>query len=107
MGAHLIVENMASNAPSASAERNSLGKKLNSQTKYLLMKLWEYFKQEVKKCKISINITERILKATGFGIHYAIQVFKGHPLEWSTERKAVYLRQEKGTKCTLHKPTQL
>ena len=29
------------------------------------MKLWEYCKQEAKKCKISINITERISKATG------------------------------------------
>ena len=56
---------MASSAPSANAERNPLGKKLNSQTKYLLMKLWEYFKQEAKKCKISINITGRIWKATG------------------------------------------
>ena len=56
---------MASSAPSASAERTPLGKKLNSQTKYLLMKLWEYFKQEAKKCKICINITERISKATG------------------------------------------
>ena len=56
---------MTSSALSASAERNPLRKKLNSQTKYLLMKLWEYFKQEAKKCKISVNITERILKATG------------------------------------------
>ena len=163
---------MASSAPSASAERTPLGKKLNSQAKYLLMKLWEYFKQEAKKCKISINITERISKATGslawpdllcdqcysisvpgmwgrlrskqllelhqtlfsppnirkkavwpretrppvlyvmssllgFGIHYATQEFQGHLLEWSTARKVVYLRQEKGTKCTLHKPAQL
>ncbi|XP_065911333.1 uncharacterized protein [Dysidea avara] len=79
---------MASSAPSASAEQTPLGKKLNSQTKYLLMKLWEYFKQEAKKCKISINITERISKATGIG-------FQGHLLEWSTARKVVYLRQEK------------
>ncbi|XP_065893999.1 uncharacterized protein [Dysidea avara] len=56
---------MASSVPSASAERNPFGKTLNSQTKYLLMKLWEYFKQEAKKCKISINIMERISKATG------------------------------------------
>ena len=62
---HLIVENMASSALSVSAEQNPLGKKLNTQTKYLLMKLWEYFKQEAKKCKISVNITERISKATG------------------------------------------
>ena len=62
---HLIVENMVSSAPSSSAERNPLGKKLNSQMKYLLMKLWEYFKQEAKKCKVSINITERISNATG------------------------------------------
>ena len=55
---------MASSASSASAERNPLEKKFNSQTKYLLMKLWEYCKQEAKKCKISINITERISKAT-------------------------------------------
>ena len=43
----------------------------------------------------------------GFGIHYATQGFQGHPLEWSTARKAIYLRHEKGTKCTLHKPAQL
>ena len=55
---------MASSAASASAERNPLGKRLNSQTKHLLMKLWEYFKQEVKKCKLSANIKERISEAT-------------------------------------------
>ena len=55
---------MASSAPSVNAEQNPLGKMLNSQTKYLLMKLWKYFKQEAKKCKISINIMERIWKVT-------------------------------------------
>ena len=62
---HLIIENMASSAASASTERNLLGKRLNSQTKYLLMKLWEYFKQEAKNCKFSVNIKERISKVTG------------------------------------------
>ncbi|XP_065913858.1 uncharacterized protein [Dysidea avara] len=29
------------------------------------MKLWEYFKQEAKKCKFFVNIKERISKTTG------------------------------------------
>ena len=60
----LIVENMESSAASASAERKPLGKRLNSQMKHILMKLWQYFKQEVKKCKLSANMKERILEAT-------------------------------------------
>ena len=76
MGTHLIVENMASSSASVSAERSPLGKRLNSQTKFLLMKLWDYFKQEAKKCKVSINVNKRISKTTGinaagFGILYA------------------------------------
>ena len=64
MGVHLIVENMVSSAASVSTERNPLGKRLNSQTKFLLMKLWDYFEQEVKS-KVSINVKQRISKATG------------------------------------------
>ena len=65
MGAHLIVENMASSAASVSAERNSLGKRLNRQTKFLLLKLWSYFEQEANKSKVSVNVKQRISKATG------------------------------------------
>ena len=54
-----------SSAASASAEQNPLEKKLNSQTKCLLKKLWKYFKQEAKKCKFFVNIKERISKTTG------------------------------------------
>ena len=46
------------------------------------MKLWEYFKQEAKKCKISINITERISKATGILYHAFFAGF------WHTLRHA-------------------
>ena len=56
---------MASSAASVSAERNPLGKRLNSQTKYLLMKLWNYFEQEANKSKVSVNVKQRISKATG------------------------------------------
>ena len=79
---HLIIENMASSAASANVEQNPLTKRSNSQTKYLLMKLREYFKQEAKNCKFSVNIKERISKATGnpsllgYGIHYAMQGFQ-------------------------------
>ena len=107
---------MASSAASASVERNPLGKRLNGQMKHLLMKLWEYFKQEVKKCKLSAKIKERILEATD------ITFFAGF---WHTLRHAgisktsiVRVRMEyhkkgslstpsKGTKSTLHKPAQL
>ena len=56
---------MASSAASVSAEQNPLGKRLNNQTKYLLMKLWNYFEQEVNKSKVSVNVKQRISKATG------------------------------------------
>ena len=57
---------MASSVASASAERNPLKKRLNSQTKYVLMKLCgDYIEQEVKKSKVSINIKKRIMKVTG------------------------------------------
>ena len=56
---------MAPSAASVSVERNFLGKRLNSQTKFLLMKLWDYFEQEAKKSKVSVNVKQRILKATG------------------------------------------
>ena len=62
---HLIVENMASSAASVSAERNPLGKRLNSQTKFLPMKLCNYFEQEANKSKVSANVKQRISKATG------------------------------------------
>ena len=68
MGAHLIVKNMASSAVSVSVERNTLGKRFNSQTKFLLMKLWDYFEQEVRKSKVSISVKKRISKATGIKI---------------------------------------
>ena len=76
-------------------------------------------KQEAKKCKISINITERIWKATGIVCNAFFAGF------WRTLRHAgisrtsiVRVRMEhckkgglsmprKGTKSTLHKPAQL
>ena len=56
---------MASSAVSVSVERYPLGKRLNSQTRFLHMKLWDYFEQEARKSKVSVNVKQRILKATG------------------------------------------
>ena len=63
--ANLIVQNMASSSASVSVSRSPLGKRLNSQTKFLLMKLWDFFEQEAKKSKVSVNVKKRILKASG------------------------------------------
>ena len=112
-GVHLIVENMVSSAASASAEQNTLGKRSNSQMKYLLMKRWEYFKQEAKKCKFSVNIKEKISKATSYTFFAKFWHTLRHTgisktsIVWSTAGKEVFLHQEKGTKSTLHKPAQL
>ena len=62
---HLFVSSCCWHAASVSAERNPLGKRLNSQTKFLLIKLWNYFEQEVNKSKVSVNVKQRISKATG------------------------------------------
>ena len=64
-GRTLNCQNTASSAVSVSAEQNPLGKRLNSQTKFLLMKLWDYFEQEARKSKVSFNVKQRISKATG------------------------------------------
>ena len=50
-GAHLIAENMAPSAALQRTEWNRLEKGLNSQTKFLFMRLWDYFGQEVRKLK--------------------------------------------------------
>ena len=39
-------------------------KKLNSQTKFLFIRLWDYFEQEVRKLKVSRGEEERNLEAT-------------------------------------------
>ena len=36
-----------------------------SQTKFLLMKLWDYFEQKARKPKVNINVKKRILKSIG------------------------------------------
>ena len=41
------------------------GKRLNSQTKHLLMNVVEYFEKEAKKSKGHPNVLERASKATG------------------------------------------
>jgi len=54
---------------------NGLEKRLNSQTKFLFMRLWDYFEQEVRKLKVSGGEEERNLEdmppTAGFGIHSA------------------------------------
>jgi len=57
--------------------KTDLKKRLNSQTKFLFVRLWDYFKQEARKSKVSQGIeTESrsyttISFAAGFGIHSA------------------------------------
>ena len=50
----------------ASTAQNPFGKKrFNSQAKYLIMKLWEYFEQEAKKCHVAVNVKNKVSKAFG------------------------------------------
>ena len=51
---------------SSSRERYSFkGKRLASQTKYIVMNVMEYFEREAKKSKGHPNILEKVSKATG------------------------------------------
>jgi len=52
---------MASSA--ALQSETKLEKRLNSQKKFLLIKLWDYFEQETRKSKISRGDEERSFKA--------------------------------------------
>ena len=48
----------------ASTAQNPLGKKhSNSQAKYLIMKLWDYFEQEANKSRVFVNVKNKISKA--------------------------------------------
>ena len=50
----------------ASTAQNPFGKKrFNSQAKYLIKKLWDYFEQEAKKSRVSVNVKNKISKALG------------------------------------------
>ena len=50
----------------ASTAQNPCGKKhFNSQAKYLIMKLWEYFEQEAKKSRVAVNVKNKVSKAFG------------------------------------------
>ena len=50
----------------ASTAQNPFGKKhFNSQARYLIMKLWDYFEQEAKKSCVSVNVKKKISKALG------------------------------------------
>ena len=50
----------------ASTAQNPFGKKrFNSQAKYLIMKLWEHFEQEAKKCRVVVNAKNKVSKAFG------------------------------------------
>ena len=41
------------------------GKTIRSQTKCVLMNVWDYFERESKKTGRPVNITQKIAKATG------------------------------------------
>ena len=41
------------------------GKTTRSQTKYIIMKLWDYFEQEAQKSGHVVNYTSKVAKATG------------------------------------------
>ena len=50
----------------ASLRQSPFGnKRLNSQAKYIIMKVWDYFKQEAKKSPVSVNSKRKISSATG------------------------------------------
>ena len=48
-----------------SSSQSFHGKRLNSQTKRILMNVVEYFENEVKKSKSHPNVVDKITKATG------------------------------------------
>ena len=43
------------------------GKAIRSQTKYVIMNLWDYFEQEAQKAGRVVNVTAKVSKATGKG----------------------------------------
>ena len=50
----------------ASTAESPFGKKrFNSQAKYLIMKLWEYFEQESMKSRVAVNVKNKVSKALG------------------------------------------
>ena len=50
----------------ASSQRYSFdGKTVRSQTKYVVMNVWEYFEREAQKSRYSVNCTAKVAKATG------------------------------------------
>ena len=50
----------------ASTAESTFGKKrFNSQAKYLIMKLWEYFEQESMKSRVAVNVKNKVSKALG------------------------------------------
>ena len=52
----------------ASTAQNPFGRKhFNRQVKYLIMKLWDYFMQEVNKSCVSVNVKKKISKTLGIG----------------------------------------
>ena len=45
---------------------STTGKTIRSQTKYVVMNVWDYFDQEAKKARCAYgNLTEKVAKATG------------------------------------------
>lgn len=48
-----------------SSSQSFHGKRFNSQTKHILMKVMEYFENEAKKSKGRPNVIEKVIKATG------------------------------------------
>ena len=43
----------------------STGKTIRSQTKHVVINVWNYFEREVKKSGRQTNLTEKVAKATG------------------------------------------
>ena len=106
---------MASSAALVSVERNPLGKRLNSQTKFLPMNLWNYFEQEARKSKVSVNVKKRILKATGIKYllcswvwysfrHVGISESSIVRARMEYHKKAGFLCQENGIKVVCRSP---
>ena len=55
-------------AKMASSQRTAQftpGRAIRSQTKYVLMNLWDYFERESKKTGHPVNSTQKIAKVTG------------------------------------------
>lgn len=59
----------------ASMRQSPFEKRLNSQAKYLIKRLWDFFEQQAMKSTVSVNLKRKISNAIGIkGLAYAQRI---------------------------------